>query len=70
MAKGEKKNFVLAALKFWNLEKVFGLCAEKGKSICIRHPELPPKQQLSGTLQELPSQKYCLWRNASGLDGM
>ena len=33
MAKGEKKNFVLAALKFWNLEKVFGLCAEKGKSI-------------------------------------
>lgn len=43
MAKGEKKNFVLAALKFWNLEKVFGLHAEKEKSICIRHPELPPK---------------------------
>lgn len=43
MARGEKKNFVLAALKFWNLEKVFGLHAEKRKSICIRHPELPPK---------------------------
>lgn len=30
MAKGEKKNFVLAALKFWNLEKVFWfMCREK-----------------------------------------
>ena len=37
MAKG-KKNFVLAALKFWNPEKdgyyLFDLCGKKGKSIC------------------------------------
>lgn len=33
MAKGEKKNFVLAALKFWNLEKIFGLHAEKSQYV-------------------------------------
>lgn len=59
--KRREKIFVLDALKFWNLEKVFGLCAEKGKSICIRHPELPPKGVYPATTLSMVNRynRYC-----------